>query len=304
MQNIGKVTNNGFVLTVNGDILRGKDYVLSGNLTFGMNKMTIKKLNATDKVLYNTSGAWKSADQQDYKLEVGGELGLFYGYVYDGLYSPDEFYFDNVQNNLAVPYSDEYPRYDADGNRLPNTVINKALGASNSGEATLPGKIKLKDLNGDGIVDQNDKTVIGNSNPEFQGGFGLSGQWKNFDFTANFTYMVGFDVYNATAYALSSSTTKQYEFHNVLSDFADNRWRYVHVNDGSRYSGECMYKNHYLDNSVETYIGMNANASLWNPADLVTNALISNFVEDGSFIRCSDVTIGYTLPETLTKNGV
>ncbi|MBQ4632791.1 MAG: TonB-dependent receptor [Prevotella sp.] len=301
MQNIGKVTNNGFELTVNGDILRGKDYVLSGNLTFGMNKMTIKKLNATDKVLYNTSGAWKSADQQDYKLEVGGELGLFYGYVYDGLYSPDEFYFDNVQNNLAVPYSDEYPRYDADGNRLPNTVINKALGASNSGEATLPGKIKLKDLNGDGIVDQNDKTVIGNSNPEFQGGFGLSGQWKNFDFTANFTYMVGFDVYNATAYALSSSTTKQYEFHNVLSDFADNRWRYVHVNDGSRYSGECMYKNHYLDNSVETYIGMNANASLWNPADLVTNALISNFVEDGSFIRCSDVTIGYTLPETLTK---
>ena len=301
MQNIGEVTNNGFELTVNGDILRGKDYVLSANLTFGLNKMTIKKLNATDKVLFNTAGNWKSADEADYKLEVGGELGLFYGYVYDGLYSPDEFYFDPVQNYLAVPYSDELPRYDADGNRLPNTVVNMVFASSNSGDATLPGKMKLKDLNGDGIVDQNDKTVIGNSNPEFQGGFGLSGQWKNFDFTANFTYMVGFDVYNATAFTLSSSSGSQYDFFNVLSDFADNRWRYTHVNDGSRYSGEAMYKNHYLDNTVEEYINMNSSATLWNPADLVTKAMVSNFVEDGSFLRCSDVTIGYTLPSQLTK---
>lgn len=301
MQNIGEVTNNGFELTVNGDILRGKDYVLSANLTFGLNKMTIQKLNATDKVLFNTAGNWKSADEADYKLEVGGELGLFYGYVYDGLYSADEFFFDQVQNLLAIPYSDEYPGYDADGNRLPNTVINMALAGSNSGEATLPGKIKLKDLNGDGIVDQNDKTVIGNSNPEFQGGFGLSGQWKDFDFTANFTYMVGFDVYNATAYTLSSSSTSQYQFFNVLSEFADNRWRYTHINDGSRFSGEAMYKNNYLDNALDEYINMNSSATLWNPADLVTKAMISNFVEDGSFLRCSDVTIGYTLPRSLTK---
>ena len=301
MQNIGEVSNKGFELTINGDILRGKDYVLSGNLTFGLNKMTIKKLNATDKILFNTAGNWKSADEADYKLEVGGELGLFYGYVYDGLYSADEFFFDPVQNLLAIPYSDEYPGYDADGNRLPNTVINMALAGSNSGEATLPGKIKLKDLNGDGIVDQNDKTVIGNSNPEFQGGFGLSGQWKDFDFTANFTYMVGFDVYNATAYTLSSSSTSQYQFFNVLSDFADNRWRYTHINDGSRYSGEAMYKNYYLDNTVEEYINMNSSATLWNPADLVTKAMMSNFVEDGSFLRCSDVTIGYTLPRSLTQ---
>ena len=301
MQNIGKVQNKGFELTVNGDILRGKDYVLSGNLTFGMNKMTIKQLNATDNVLYNTYSKWKSADEADYKLEVGGELGLFYGYVYDGLYTADEFFWDSTQNFLAVPWSDEVPHLDANGNRLPNTVVNMALGKSNSGEATLPGKIKLKDLNGDGIVDQNDKTVIGNTNPEFQGGFGISGQWKDFDFTANFTYMVGFDVYNATAYTLSSSTTSQYNFFNVFSDFADQRWRYTHVNDGSRFSGEAMYKNYYLDNALDEYIAMNANATLWNPADLVTKQMISNFVEDGSFLRCSDVTIGYTLPKKLTK---
>ncbi len=46
---------------------------------------------------------------------------------------------------------------------------------------------------------------------------------------------------------------------------------------------------------------VNANATMWNPADLVTNVMMSNFVEDGSFLRCSDLTIGYTLPTTLTK---
>ena len=296
MQNIGRVTNNGFELTINGDLLRGRDYVLSANATFGMNKMTIKKLNSTDGVLYNTSGRWKSSDAADYVLKVGDQLGLFYGYVYDGLYSADEFYFDPVQNYLAVPWSDDNPHYDENGNRLPNTVVNKALNASNSGEATLPGKIKLKDLNGDGIVDQNDKTVIGNTNPDFQGGFGLSGQWKNFDFNANFTYMVGFDVYNATAYALSSSTTSQYNFYNVYSKFATNRWRYTDPT-----TGECLYKNYYVDGALDAYKAMNANATLWNPADLVNNQMISYFVEDGSFLRCTDITLGYTLPSKLTK---
>lgn len=296
MQNIGKVTNNGFELTINGDILRGTDYLLSANLTFGMNKMTIKELSHTDSKLYNSSGRWKSSDDADYLLEVGGELGLFYGYEYDGLYTADEFYWDNTQSGTAVPWSDDVPHYDEEGNRLPNTVINMALNSSNSGEATLPGKIKLKDRNGDGVVDKKDKTVIGNSNPDFQGGFGLSGQWKSFDFSANFTYMVGFDVYNATAYALSSSSSSQYNFFNVYSDFSDARWRYT-----DPATGECMYKNNYINGATDTYKAMNANATLWNPADLVNNQLISYFVEDGSFLRCSDVTIGYTLPSALTK---
>ncbi len=298
MQNIGRVTNNGFELTVSGDIVRGKDYVFSGNFTFGHNKMTIKKLNSTDNVLYNTSSRWKSADAADYKLEVGGELGLFYGYVYDGLYSADEFYFDPTNSYTATPWSDDNPHYDADGNRLPNTVIIDAsvLGSSQSGDATLPGKIKLKDLNGDGRITAEDKTVIGNTNPKYQGGFGFSGQWKNFDFNMNFTYMLDFDVYNATGYALSSSSSSTSTFYNVYSKFNGKMWRYTRPSDG-----ECMYRNTNVDGSVDLYLAMNQNASLWNPGDLVTNQMISNFVEDGSFLRCTDLTLGYTLPKTLTE---
>ncbi len=301
MQNIGKVSNKGFDLTVNGDILRGKDYVLSGNFTLGHNKMTIKELNSTDRVLFNTASKWKSADEQDYKLEVGGELGLFYGYVYDGLYSPDEFTFDG-SNNAAVPKTQQF----VDGVMVAGTVINNALGSSNSGEATLPGKIKLKDLNGDGVVDQNDKTVIGNTNPSVQGGFGLSGQYKDWDFNMNFTYMIGFDVYNATAYALSSSTTTRTEYFNVLKKYATNRWTYAD-NGSMGNQGQGLYRNTTSlyssdwNTTAEAYVAMNANSTLWNPADLTTKAMISNFVEDGSFLRCTDITVGYTLPKNIVK---
>ena len=281
MQNIGKVQNKGIELTINGDILRGKDYVLSANLTLGHNKMTIKQLNATDNVLYENSSRWSSAQGNDYKLEVGGELGLLYGYVYDGLYTLDEFNF--TSSNAAEP---------KEGTVIMSTDV---FGSSNSGEPTLPGKMKMKDLNGDGIINENDKTIVGNTNPTVQGGFGLSGQWKDFDFTANFTYMLGFDVYNATAYALSSSTTSQYNFFNVLSKF-NNRWRYT-----DPATGECMYKNTYSDNALEKYFALNANVSNWNPADVTNNQILSNFVEKGSFLRCTDITIGYTLPKKLVK---
>ena len=112
----------------------------------------------------------------------------------------------------------------------------------------------------------------------------------------NFTYMLDFDVYNATAYALSSSTKNQYDFYNVFDKFNGSMWRYTRPEDG-----ECMYKNTSIDGSVDLYLAMNKNATRWNPADLVTNQMLSNFVEDGSFLRCTDLTIGYTLPKELTK---
>ena len=310
MQNIGKVANNGWELTVNGDILRGKDYVLSANFTLGRNTMTIKELNATDTRIFNNASAWKSSDQNDYLLEVGGELGLMYGYVYDGLYTWDEFNFPTTTTYTATPKS----KGTVNGILVGGTITdgyegnsgNGVLGGSHSGYSTMPGKIRIKDLNGDGQIDVNDKTVIGRTTPKWQGGFGISGQWKDFDFVANFTYMLDFDVYNATAYALSSTSSSQNTFTNVYAKFAEGRWRYSAPDgfndyDGHNITGESLYKNGNINNSQGLYRDMNANARMWNPADLVTNIMLDAFVEDGSFIRCSDVTIGYTLPKNITK---
>ena len=286
MQNIGKVQNNGFELTVNGDILRGKDYVLSANLTMGHNKMTVKQLNATDTYLYNYSSRFKSSGQDDYILEVGNEVGLFYGYVYDGVYQVSDFDEDQWTNKQKWVLKDGVPEMTTD-----------VLAASTSGDPTMPGKMKFKDLDGDGKITTKDRTVIGNTNPRWQGGFGLSGQWKDFDFTMNFTYMLNFDVYNGTAYALSSSSDKTATYTNVLAKFGrDNRWVYT-MNSGSHDD----YTTHSQADKQE-YLAINAGKSLWNPADVVTNTINSYFVEDGSFLRCSDITIGYTLPKKLTKS--
>ena len=289
MQNIGKVQNKGFELTVSGDILRGKDFVLSGNLTAGNNKMTVKQLNATDSRLYNYSGRFASSGQDDYLLEVGNEVGLFYGYIYDGLYSLDDFKSEVFTNKRKWELKDGVPEMTTD-----------VMAASISGDPSMPGKMKFKDLDGDGKITTKDRTVIGNTNPKWQGGFGLSGQWKDWDFAANFTYMLDFDVYNGTAYALSSSSSNSSTYTNVLADFArGNRWCYTRTIDSH---DDIMQNGNISAVEVPGILAeMNAGSTLWNPADVTSRTINSYFVEDGSFVRLSDLTIGYTLPKKIIK---
>ena len=305
MQNIGQVTNKGIEFSVTGDILQGKDYVLSANINFGWNKKKIDKLNGTDDIVWDQNDRWKSS-YNDYCLKVGDEVGLIYGFVYDGLYRFDEFYFDPLNNYQAVPWGSSSADNGTSSNCAPRedgyvTVINDVSGSSNSGIATLPGKIKFKDLDGDGRITENDRTVIGNTNPKIQGGFGLSGQWKNFDFTANFTYMLDFDINNATAYTLSSSEGNSKHFFNVLEKFKDG-WQYNDISGqltGTK--GDILYKLYYVDDCVNIYKNANQGRTLWNPTDVTTKLTQSYFIEDASFLRCSDVTIGYTLPKSLTQ---
>ncbi len=300
MQNIGQVTNKGFELSISGDILQGKDYVLSGNFSLGMNKRKIDKLNGTDEIIWDQNNRWKSS-YNDYCLKVGDEVGLIYGFVYDGIYGFDEFYFDPTNNLHPLPWGSsvldntirDMGTTDPDtGEEHPKTVINTVSG--NPQDATQPGNVKFKDLDGDGRITENDRTVIGNTNPKLQGGFGLSAQWKNFDFTANFQYMLDFDVNNAMAYDLSSSEGNEKKFNNILASFADSRFRYT------RKDGESMYKNTHLDNTVEEWSTMNAHTTMWNPLDVTKKITHSYFIEDGSFLRCQDITVGYTLPKNLT----
>jgi len=305
MKNIGQVTNKGVEISISGDILQGKDYVLSANFNLGHNKMKIDKLNGTDNVVWDQNDRWKSS-YNDYCLRVGSEVGLIYGFVYDGLYTFDEFYFDPQQNYLAVPWGSSKADNGGKSDCAPRedgyvTVINDVSGASNSGNATLPGKIKFKDLDGDGRITENDRTVIGNTNPKVQGGFGLSGSYKDFDFTANFTYMLDFDINNATAYTLSSSEGNSKKFYNVLAEFADG-WQYNDI-DGNLTGtkGDILYKLYYVDGGTDIYKRANADRGLWNPTDVTTKLTNSYFIEDGSFLRCSDVTLGYTLPKKLTQ---
>lgn len=305
LQNVGQVTNRGIELTISGDILRGKDYVLTGHLAFGTNKMKVDKLNGNIKERALEGDDWDSG-LNDYMLREGEDVGLIYGFVYDGLYSFDEFYFDPLNNYQAIPWGSLAADNGTSKNMAPRedgyvTVINTVYDDSNSGKATLPGKIKFKDLNGDGRITNEDRTVIGKTTPAIQGGFGLSGQWKNFDFVTNFTYMLDYDINNATSYMLSSSEGNKNTFHNVLSKFS-NGWLYNDITgELTGTPGEILYKAYYLEDQMGPYLSANANRTLWNPTDVTKKLTHSYFIEDGSFLRCNDLTIGYTIPEKVTQ---
>ena len=295
-QNVGRVSNKGIELSISGDIIRGKDYVLSANFNIGHNKTKVEKINGTDA--YIPGRSWDSED--NFRLVEGQEVGLIYGYVYDGLYQFSEFHRDGY--NYAANDADYIAANPDCGQTTP--TVEGLYG-------TYPGRIKVKDLNGDGKIDINDRTVVGNTNPQYQGGFGLSGKYKNWDFTANFTYMLDFDVINATAYDLSSACgASNTNPRNVLAKFnQENRWTYygdiyTENADGTKtiYNlNEPLLSNSQHIDYLDVYESVNAGKTLWNPQDVTTRYTLSNFVEDGSFLRLNDVTIGYTLPESITK---
>lgn len=274
MQNIGQVSNRGFELTINAQIIRKPTAYLNATFTFGRNKTRIDKLNGTENMLWMTSTRWSSSDA-DYLLKVGDQLGLIYGYVYDGIYRFDEFDLQGL-NYVAKP----------------GTVNNDAL------FGTQPGRPKFKNfVDGPGennVVNDRDKVVIGNTNPKFSGGFNLSGGWRNFDMSANFFYMYGFDVNNATRYTLSSFEGNVNNYFNVLPEFNSNRrWRYAEDVNGDRMLSDSRY--------VTQYQQVNANAEIFNPVDIGKKITHSYFIEDGSFLRLQDVTFGYTLPQNTLK---
>lgn len=123
--------------------------------------------------------------------------------------------------------------------------------------------------------------------------------------------MLDFDVINATAYQLSSAKgASQTNPRNVLKKFDyNNRWVYhgdiyIENADGTKsiYNlNECLLGNSQHIDYLDLYEELNAGKTLWNPQDVTKNYTLSNFVEDGSFLRLNDLTIGYTLPTTLTK---
>ena len=131
-----------------------------------------------------------------------------------------------------------------------------------------PGVVKYVDQTGDGKITSEDRTVIGNALPKWYGGITNTFSFYGVDFSFMFQYNYGNDIYNATRVFATQSRRGRV---NMLAEVAD-RWTPTNAN-----------------NTVPKYDGY------------VTNDIYSRFVEDGSFLRLKNVTLGYTLPSKLTK---
>ena len=213
-RNLGSTRNRGAEVTLNMPLISKKDVSLNigGNIAYNQNRVTdLGGLNSITAQSY-----WASTEiGDDYIVEVGQPLGNMYGFVSDGMYSVDDFTWTGSKWALN------------DG-----VVDNSAIIGANY---MIPGAMKLKDLTGDGKVTVADRKVIGNASPDFTGGFNLSGFLYGFDFSANFNYMIGNQVYNANKVEFTSS--RKFSNRNLLNLMTvDQRWTNIDWATGEQIS--------------------------------------------------------------------
>lgn len=271
MTNVGQTSNKGIELSLNAYIIEKKDFTLSANFNIGHNKNKIDKLASGETEWILQSGLKNLSNEDDYRAYVGGSTGLIYGYVNDGFYKVEDFdYFDDKSRTW----------------HLKEGVVDCSILSG----TPRPGNAKFKKLTDDGtnVLTSADRTVLGNTTPKFSGGFGLNATWKGFDASAFFSYMCGFDVYNYNKIVLTSWVNNTYN--NFSTEVGlDKRWRnFDDMGNEIRYNPEVLAE-------------FNKNATMWNPTSLTSAVTMSYAVEDGSFLRLNNLTLGYSLPKSWMK---
>lgn len=285
-RNIGSTQNRGIEFSIKGVILDHKSKNLSYGLTvdanIAFNENKVVSLGGMTDYEVGTqcfSGNYLT-QSSEFLVEPGQAIGRFYGYKTDGWYTPADFASYQRTNS-------EEHWYGADG-KVISTILGEAR----------PGMVKLVDDDKDGTPD---KHVLGNALPLFNGGFNITAfvggdKWGKVDFCANFTYSYGNDVMNMTALDFSTiyGSTKLRNLNNSVAygnrySMFDGDGNYIPKSIPVDASGYANYA--ILSSRLAEY---NANAKMANP--IMDNiALTDQFVEDASYLRLNNLTIGYSV---------
>lgn len=202
LRNIGSVQNQGLELTLSTINIKTKDFKwgTSFNISFNQNKL----LSLTENQIAITSTApidYYFRNIPAYISKVGNQLGMMYGYIWEGVYQYSDF------NKTA------------NGNYILKDNITTN---GNLRSAIQPGDIKFKDINGDLTINSNDYTIIGRGLPIHTGGITNDFSYKNFDLSIFFQWSYGNDIMNANRYIFEGNMFGRAN----LNQFAsyENRW--------------------------------------------------------------------------------
>lgn len=277
-RNLGQTTNKGLEISANWYAIETKDFSLSVGANISFNRNKINKLDGSDSMIA-TSGWGLGISTDDYRAIVGKSVGQIYGYVQDGFYSFDDFTFDQESKRWIINEG----------------VVDCSDIIATSGNSFGPGHIKLKKLTDDGTnkITTDDRKVIGDAMPKHTGGFNVNMKYKGVDFGAQFNWSYGNDIYNANK--IDNTTfagSKRYQ--NLSTEMALSD-RFSIIDPVTGYN--IMYGEHANPERLQE---INKNAKIWHP--LMNNTLLTDWaIEDGSFLRLSNLTVGYTLPRELTR---
>lgn len=261
--NVGSMSNRGFDLHISTTNISHKDFSWKSDFTISRNVNKILSLG--------NGGSDASLTQMSYtnneiveKTVVGQPIGEFYGYIFDGIFaSPKDF------QTHALP---------VDQNGKPYPVAA-------AGGGIWYGDRKYKDLNGDGIIDSRDQTFLGSPIPKFQYGINNSFTYKNFDLNFFFSGDYGNKVFNQMAIQQTNPIASTAYFTSVL-----NYARLALINPAGSASD---VNNVYVTNPNTTIVGLRNDVTN-------DNTRSSNlYIQDGSFLKCKNITLGYHLPENL-----
>ena len=301
-RNIGSTDNKGVEFSVTGVILDKKakslNYGLSVNANISHNVNRVVDLGGMDQYLVSSACFSSNYANTDYefKLTPGSMVGDIYGYETKGWYTPADFVSFNPQNNRW---------YGEDGKAI-NTILGEAR----------PGMAKIVDQNNDGVIDDADRVVLGNTQPVIQGGFGLNfniggDKWGKIDLSAQFSYSVGNKVLNLSALDYGTIFDKSKLRNNTANVAYGSRYslfmadgtyipaQYTTVDDKSDPKNKHVAYDEYAALAA-ALASANAGAVEANPiSDNI--ALTNKYVEDASFLRLSSLTIGYSLPDAWLK---
>lgn len=272
-QNIGETSNKGLEIQLNGVIMKKPDgFNWNANFNISFNRNEIVALGTGQEEFFPGASWGVSGQPQDYIQRIGSPVGSMWGLVTDGFYTLNDFDY----NTSTGQYS------------LKSGVV------SNSGiiGAVQPGSIKFKDLNNDGVVDlDNDRQIIGNPTPKFTGGLNQTFSYKGFDASLFLNFVVGGDVYNANKIEFTNAYSNNSNMLSIMKD----RWRVV-TEDGR--TAQWVSNNKVYGLAPDELQALNANATIWQPIR-ASGAFYPHSwaIEDGSFLRINNLTIGYTLPQ-------
>ena len=245
-KNIGKVRNDGLELSLSTVNVQTKDFTWTSDFNIAFNKNEVLELAENQLSLTTADRFDKNYNSQtSYIAKVGLPMGMMYGYIYEGTYKYDDF----VKSGNSYTLKDNVPYFSSEAN-------------------TQPGMPKYKDVNGDGIIDTNDRTIIGRGLPIHTGGFTNSFTYKGFDLSVFFQWSYGNDIMNANRLFFENAGGKK-----DLNQFAS-------------------YANRWTPENPESDIPA-ATKSASN------NVISSRIIEDGSYLRLKTVTLGYTFPKAL-----
>ncbi len=269
--NVGSLRNTGIEITLNTVNIENKDFSWRSNFVFSLNRNKVTSLDTETGTLPQTLQIGSDITTVTNTV-VGQPIGQFWGYKVIGRFDkPEDFYYKDANGNIRTV-------------ALPEGT---SIATSPTSGGIFIGDYIYEDINGDGVINNNDQTFIGNPEPKFTWGFGNTFSYKGFDFSFQFSGSCGNKVanYGRRWLDITGSTSNQ------LTDVLNYARLAKYDADGSD-----DFRNYYVVNTgtnqprLSTESGQNNNFRFSD-----------KYIEDGSYIRLQNISLSYTLPRKLIQ---